>query len=97
MQHPEHSSQTSNKVKLSIIRVNAKANEIVDINEGTSEVAIGKIPTNQNYIIPVVLGHTSSNECIDNVFYDAGRWRIFTDITQKVSIGFYDIEGLALK
>ena len=80
-----------------MIRVNAKANEIVDINKETSDVMQGEIPTNWNYIIPVVLGHTLTNECIDNVFYDSSRWRIFTNATQIVTIGFYDIEGLALK
>ena len=51
-------------------------------------IITGSAPDNYGYI-PIVLGHSKSNSVIDNVFFDGGSWRIFTNYEQDVSIRFY--------
>ena len=48
----------------------------------------GHIPENRGYI-PVVIGHSDSNDCFDYIFYDGGRWLIRTNKAQRLNIRFY--------
>lgn len=48
----------------------------------------GAPPTNLGYI-PVIVGHGTTSSALDNVFYDAGAWRIYSTHAQSVAIRFY--------
>lgn len=48
----------------------------------------GDIPKNKGYI-PVVIGHSSTNDCADHIFYDDSTWIIKTNVTQRIAIRFY--------
>lgn len=48
----------------------------------------GAPPTNLGYI-PVIVGHGTTSSALDNVFYDAGAWRIYSTHAQTVVIRFY--------
>lgn len=49
----------------------------------------GGIPKNNGYI-PVVIGHSSTNDCADHIFCDDGStWIIKTNVSQRIAIRFY--------
>lgn len=49
----------------------------------------GNVPENRGYI-PVVVGHASTNDCIDHIFFDYGSsWLIRTNVAQIMTIRFY--------
>lgn len=48
----------------------------------------GNIPTNNKYI-PVVIGHSNTNDCTDHIFCDGSVWVIKTNVPQNISIRFY--------
>lgn len=52
------------------------------------EVAIPNSPPFSGYM-PVITGHNLSNAVLENVFYDAGSWRIASNISQVTYIRFY--------
>lgn len=51
-------------------------------------IVSGDIPKNKGYI-PVVIGHSSTNDCTDYIFYDYSSWVIKTNVAQYISIRFY--------
>ena len=51
-------------------------------------IITGSVPNDIGYI-PIVLGHSSNNSVIENIFFDGGSWRIFTNYEQDVTIRFY--------
>lgn len=51
-------------------------------------IITGNVPDNIGYI-PIVHGHSSSNSVTENIFFDGGSWRIFTNYEQDVTIRFY--------
>lgn len=51
-------------------------------------IITGSAPDNNGYI-PVVIGHSSSNSVTENIFFDVGSWRIFTNYEQSIKIRFY--------
>lgn len=51
-------------------------------------IVSGDIPKNNGYI-PVVIGHSSTNDCNDNIFCDGSLWVIKTNVAQYISIRFY--------
>ena len=51
-------------------------------------IITGSVPGNIEYI-PIVLGHSNSNSVTENIFFDGGSWRIFTNCEQDVTIRFY--------
>lgn len=51
-------------------------------------IITGSVPDNIGYI-PIVHGHSTSNSVTENIFFDGGSWRIFTNYEQDVSIRFY--------
>lgn len=56
---------------------------------------MGKLPESRQTYIPVVVGHSMTNSCIDNVCYDSSAgWFIYTTYAQSVSIMFYDISKI---
>ena len=65
-----------------------KVHAKVGVNIIKDSIITGSVPGNIEYI-PIVLGHSSSNSVIDNIFFDGGSWRIFTNYEQDVSIRFY--------
>lgn len=55
----------------------------------TKETIIrGNAPTSSNYI-PVVAGHSNSNDVSENVFYDSPSWYIRSNVAQEITIRFY--------
>lgn len=55
----------------------------------TKETIIrGNAPTSSNYI-PVVTGHSNSNDVSENVFYDSSSWYIRSNVAQEITIRFY--------
>lgn len=55
----------------------------------TKETIIrGNAPTSSNYI-PVVAGHSNSNNVSENVFYDSSSWYIRSNVAQEITIRFY--------
>lgn len=55
----------------------------------TKETIIrGNAPTSSNYI-PVVAGHSNSNDVSENVFYDSSSWYIRSNVAQEITIRFY--------
>lgn len=51
-------------------------------------IITGSAPNDIEYI-PIVLGHSSNNSVTENIFFDGGAWRIFTNYEQDVNIRFY--------
>lgn len=51
-------------------------------------IITGSVPNDIGYI-PIVIGHTSNNSVTENIFFDGGLWRIFTNYEQDVTIRFY--------
>lgn len=69
--------------------IDCKIKISVGVNVIKSDMIVsGHIPENTGYI-PVVIGHASSNDCFDHIFYDGGRLIIKTDMAQIISIRFY--------
>lgn len=69
--------------------IECRINASVGTNVIKSDTIIdGHIPENRGYI-PVVIGHSNSNDCFDYIFYDGGRWLVRTDIAQRLNIRFY--------
>lgn len=52
-------------------------------------VAIPNAPASRYGFIPVITGHDTTSSAHDNVFYDSGEWRIYSNYSQKVFIRFY--------
>lgn len=85
----------SNGVARSLIRVQCTANTITVINSDTASVSAGKLPEKRQTYIPVVVGHSGTNACIDNVCYDSsGGWLVYTTYSQYVSIMFFDVSKI---
>ena len=51
-------------------------------------IVSGDIPKNNKYI-PVVIGHSSTNDCTDYIFCDGSSWIIKTNVAQYITIRFY--------
>lgn len=51
-------------------------------------IITGSAPNDIGYI-PIVLGHSNNNSVTENIFFDGGAWRIFTNCEQDVAIRFY--------
>lgn len=51
-------------------------------------IITGSAPNDIGYI-PIVLGHSSNNSVTENIFFDGGSWRIFTNYEQDINIRFY--------
>lgn len=81
----------SNGIARSLVRVQCTANATTVINSDNATVTVGKLPESRKTYIPVVVGHSITNSCIDNVYYDSSAgWFIYTTYAQYVSIMFYD-------
>lgn len=81
----------SNRIARSLVRVQCTANATTVINSDNATVTVGKLPESRQTYIPVVVGHSMTNSCIDNVCYDSSAgWFIYTTYAQSVSIMFYD-------
>ena len=51
-------------------------------------IITGSVPNDPGYI-PIVIGHSANNSVTENVFFDGGSWRIYTNYEQDISIRFY--------
>ena len=63
----------------------------IDVTILTSEnkfTTITEAPKGSEYI-PVIVSHKTTNNCIDNVVYDAGLWKIYSTVSQNTTIRFY--------
>lgn len=92
--------ETQNKTILGALNeLNSKAQTLtyiecrIDAPAGTNGIKdnmiiSGDIPKNKGYI-PVVIGHSSTNDCADHIFYDDSTWIIKTNVTQRIAIRFY--------
>ena len=58
------------------------------MNNISDIVISGSVPNNSLYI-PVVIGHSKSNIVVDNIFFDGGKWRIYTNCEQEETLRFY--------
>ena len=80
---------TLNSKAQTLTYIECRINASVGTNVIKSDTIIdGHIPENRGYI-PVVIGHSNSNDCFDYIFYDGGRWLIRTNIAQRLNIRFY--------
>lgn len=85
----------SNGIARSMVHVQCTANATTVINSDNATVTAGKLPEKRQTYIPVVVGHSSTNACIDSVCYDSSAgWFIYTTYAQYVSIMFYDISKI---
>ena len=48
----------------------------------------GSVPTTSLHI-PVIVGHSSTNDSQEVVFYDGGKWIIRSNTSQEITIRFY--------
>lgn len=48
----------------------------------------GDIPKNNGYI-PVIVGHSRTNDCADHIFCDGSIWVIKTNVAQTIFARFY--------
>lgn len=48
----------------------------------------GDIPKDNRYI-PVIVGHSRTNDCTDHIFCDGSVWVIKTNVAQNIFIRFY--------
>ena len=48
----------------------------------------GDIPKDNRYI-PVIVGHSHTNDCTDHIFCDGSVWVIKTNVAQNIFIRFY--------
>lgn len=92
--------QTSNKTIIGAINALNSESQTLDFIECriktvsgflkiTKETIIkGNAPTSSNYI-PVVAGHSNSNDVSENVFYDSSSWYIRSNVAQEITIRFY--------
>ena len=51
-------------------------------------IVSGNIPKNNGYI-PVIVGHSTTNNCDDYIFCDGSVWVIKTNVAQNIAIRFY--------
>lgn len=55
----------------------------------TKETIIsGTAPSLSSYI-PIIIGHKSTNNVVDYVFYDSPNWIVKSDAEQEITIRFY--------
>ena len=48
----------------------------------------GDVPKNNGYI-PVIVGHSGTNDCADHIFCDGSIWVIKTNVAQTIFVRFY--------
>lgn len=65
-----------------------RINAPVGTNRIKDVIISGDIPKNKGYI-PVVLGHSLTNDCSDYIFCDESVWMIKTNVAQIIYIRFY--------
>ena len=51
-------------------------------------VEILNAPNAFNYI-PVVFDHNKTNECLEHIFWESDKWRIYSTVEQSVGVRFY--------
>lgn len=69
--------------------IECRIKTVSEILKITKETIIrGNVPTSSNYI-PVVAGHSNSNNVSENVFYDSSSWYIRSNVAQEITIRFY--------
>ena len=82
-------------VEYSIIRILTTSGKITVINSDSANVISGKFPENKESYIPVVVGHSSTNDCIDFVSVDSSKgWYVYSTVSQYIRIIFYDVEKI---
>lgn len=54
-----------------------------------NRVSIPGAPSTNLGYIPVIVGHDTTSSVLDNVFYDAGEWRMYSSFTQLAVVRFY--------
>lgn len=59
--------------------VNTVANTTVYINGS---------PNERNFYIPVIIRHKSTNDVLENLFYDYS-WKVFSNASQEITVRFY--------
>ena len=69
--------------------VKTKENAFVNINDSTI-INGGKYPLNKN-AIPMVIGLNKTSNCLINIHFTDGAWRIYTNVEQQVTIKWYKI------
>lgn len=80
-------------------KLNSKAQTLtyiecrIDAPAGTNRIkddmiVSGNIPKNNGYI-PVIVGHSTTNNCDDYIFCDGSVWVIKTNVAQNIAIRFY--------
>lgn len=58
------------------------------MNNIKEKIINGSVPDGNAYI-PVVIAHSINNSVTENIFFDGGSWRIYTNCEQVVAIRFY--------
>lgn len=80
----------SKKIKKTRIRITTQKNTPVRITNENVKFIEGAFPETDTWI-PVLIGHSSDNNCFENIFYDYPNWVIVSSMTQDVTIFFYDV------
>lgn len=78
----------NSKGLISMISCRVKTTKNLCVTINSESLVLGEIPVNP-FWIPVIIGHSLTNNTQENVFYDNGKWIIYSDISQEVTIRFY--------
>ena len=88
------SSLIETVILLSLIVCLISKSDLGYIDCNVTTVANNRVPipgapsTNRGYI-PVIVGHDTTSSVLDNAFYDAGEWRIYSTFAQHAVVRFY--------
>lgn len=85
------SSINSNKQEKIICidtRFQTTENSVINIKDNL--ITGTTCPENDSYI-PVVIGHASTNSCIEHIFCDGGQWKCYSTDSQVITVRFYKI------
>ena len=83
-------SRLNRKQTLSYINCAVRAIGGTSIKICNNNIAAGKIPPDVNYI-PVIIGHEKTIDAEDHIYCENDVWYIRTNVTQTITIRFYEL------
>lgn len=84
----ELNSNKQEKIICIEIRFRTTANSVINIKDNLTYGTT--CPENDSYI-PVIIGHASTNSCIEHIFCDGGQWKCYSTDSQVITVRFYKI------
>lgn len=84
----ELNSNKQEKIICIDTRFQTTENSVINIKDNL--ITGTTCPENDSYI-PVVIGHASTNSCIEHIFCDGGQWKCYSTDSQVITVRFYKI------